>query len=130
MSRRGKSHTRALKIIREDMSVAKFIDKFCCEFSDYSEHKIEAWYLNTVKNASFTPTSQPPNTMTMISDFAQNLQLSSKKETSEEYFHKPQVALFGTVSTINVPVSEGSIKQRTISQVLSSVLMEKFDQFY
>ena len=58
--------------------------------------------------------------MVAISDFAQNLKLSSKKETSEEYFHQKQIAIFGTVSTINVAGPEFKSQHHSLSQITSS----------
>ena len=55
-----------------------------------------------------------------MSDFAQNLKLSSKKETSEEYFHQKQISMFGIVSTVDLPCQGGNSQQHSLSQITTS----------
>ena len=102
----GKKPYKKMEKISKNIKVIDFVKEFSKNFLSYAKHKVECWFINTVKNTSTTAVSQRHDTMVSVSDFAQNLKLSSKKETSEEYFHKTQIAIFGTVSTINVPVSD------------------------
>ena len=90
----GKATYKKMEKIKEGLSFTEFIERFHKDFKSYSKHKIESWILTTIKNTSTTPKSQNPSTLFCISDFAQNIKLSTKKETSEEYFHKRQIALF------------------------------------
>ena len=106
--------------IKEGLSFTEFIERFHKDFKSYSKHKIESWILTTRKNTSTTPKSQNPSTLFCISDFAQNIKLSTKLETSGEYFHKRQIALYGTVSTVNAKVSEDNTVQHTLSQLTTS----------
>ena len=108
-----------VKVITE-LPVAEFIRQFVSNFPSYSQHKIESWYINTVKNAGTSSTGQLPNTLICVSDFAQNVKLLSKHETSEEYFHKTQISIHATVSTVNVPKSLDSNQQHSFSQITAS----------
>ena len=97
-----------------------FLEAYKENFEAYGKHKTEAWLLNTSKNVCSDKRNQPGNMMYMVSDFAQNLKLDKKNETSEEYFHKKQIAIFASVSTVNIKESEHEGEQHTISQITSS----------
>ena len=64
--------------------------------------------------------------MTSVSDFAQNLLVETKVEVSEEHFHKAQIALFATVTSVSTAIrpegdnTETEHVQHTITQVTSS----------
>ena len=116
----GKKAYKRTEKITEDKNANDFLKEFSSGFSQFAKHKLEYWFLSTVKTASSSSKSQHKNTMFAISDFAQNIKLSSKKETSEEYFHQKQIAVFGTVSTINVPGPENTGQQHSLSQITSS----------
>ena len=89
-------------------------------FKSYAKHKLEAWHLRNVKNVASQPASQQPGTLVSVSDFAQNLKLSRKQETSEEYFHKTQIAIYGTVSNVKNSDTNTTDIQHSLSQITSS----------
>ena len=111
----GKKTYKKMEQIRSDVSLEEFHNKFFADFEAYAEHKVVAWHLNNLKVYASTASTQNPQNMVCISDFAQNLKLSKKQETSEEYFHKTQVALFATVTTV-----KSESQQHTLSQITSS----------
>ena len=120
----GKKAYKKTDKIETEMDMADFVAKFVQDFPAFSKHTLEAWFLNAVKNAAFSGENQPSHVMVCVSDFAQNLQVEKKHEVAEEYFHKSQIALFATVSTINKDHPEdqpGERNQRTLSQVTASM---------
>ena len=100
----GKKDYKKTEKVLTDMSAEDFIKRFVAKFPSYSQHQIEAWLLNAIKNAAFNPVNQPPHAIVSVSDFAQNLNNDKKVEVSEEHFHKSQTALFGTVTSISTPI--------------------------
>ena len=109
-----------MECIREDISIEVFITKFKEKFQSFAKHKLEAWYLNTVKNYACNVDTQHPQTLFSVSDFAQNLKLSKKQEISEEYFHKKQISIFATVSCVKTFEDENKSLQHSVSQIASS----------
>ena len=116
----GKKAYKKMEKVYESKSVNEYIHEFISTFPNYAKHKVESWYIATVRKAGMSSGSQPNDTLFSVSDFAQNLKLSSKHETSEEYFHKTEISIFGTVSTVNVPESPTSSKQHSFSQITAS----------
>ena len=119
-TKEGKKPYKRMEKIKEEKNVNDFLKDFTSNFLKYGKHKVENWFISTLKTASTSPKSQCQNTLFSVSDFAQNLKLSSKKETSEEYFHQKQISMFGTVSTVNVPCPGGSSQQHSLSQITTS----------
>ena len=89
-------------------------------FKSFANHKLEAWYLNTVKNYACNVDTQHPQTLFSVSNFAQNLKLSKKQEISEEYFHKKQISIFATVSCVKTFEDENMSLQHSVLQITSS----------
>ena len=116
----GKSAYKKMEQITQDKTFEDFLNKYKSNFPIYGKHKTEYWLLNTLKNTCSDESHQPSELLYMVSDFAQNLKLDKKKEISEEYFHKKQIAIFATVSTINRKISENEKRQHTVSQITSS----------
>ena len=109
----GKKVYKKMDQIKEDMAFETFL-KFKNDFASYSCHKLEAWILNNLKSHGSDPNHQNKQNLVCVSDFAQNLKLSKKHEVSEEYFHKTQISLYATVSTMR------DTRQHTLSQISSS----------
>lgn len=59
----------------------------------------------------------PPHMLSMIADFAQNVQVVKRAETAEEYFKRPEIALHGVISGF-VSVTDGEMYE--MSHVTSS----------
>ena len=55
---------------------------------------------------------------TLVSDFAENILVVRKMETSDQFFHRMQICLFGTVCTL--PNSLDERKKETVSHLLTS----------
>ena len=85
--------------IKEEMSCTAYIERFTKDFEKFAAHKVEHWYLNTLKNYCSDKETQMPGSLVSISDFAQNIKISKKNYISEEYFHKAQIAMYGSVSS-------------------------------
>lgn len=120
----GKQAYKKTEKIMTDMPISMFITKFVDDFSEYSKHEVESWFLNAVKNAAFSPGYMPSHAMRQVMDFAQNLQHDKRHEISEEYFHKAQSALAATVTGISTPirVEEGSGDEpKSIDHILSQI---------
>ena len=110
-TKEGKKLYKRMDQQREDMTLEKFLQKFR---KDFAVHRVEHWYLNTLKNYSSNKEIQQRESLISTSDFAQNLKLSKKHETSEEYFHKVEIAVFGSVSSCKTD-SQHSFSQITTS---------------
>ena len=122
----GKKVYKKTDKVETEMRLSDFVVKFMEDFPAFSKHTLEAWFLNSLKNAGFAQSNQPSHAMVCVSDFAQNLEVEKKHEVSEEYFHKTQFALFATVTTIvddeeDVETGNRSKVQHTISQATSSM---------
>ena len=120
----GKQPYKKMEKTLTDLPVEEFIDRFITEFPSYSQHEVESWFLNAVKNAAFSKGYMPSHAIGQVMDFAQNLVLEKRHAISEEYFHKVQVALAATVTTICTPirVEEGSNETgQSIKHVLSQI---------
>ena len=121
----GKKVYKKTDKVETEMGLSDFVAKLSQDFPEFSKHTMEAWFLNSVKNAGFSTTNQPSHAMVCVSDFAQNLQVEKKHEVSEEYFHKTQFSLFATVTTVATEIEgesgEKEKAQHTVSQVTSSM---------
>ena len=121
----GKKVYKKTDKVETEMVLSEFVTRFCQDFPAFSKHTLEAWFLNSVKNAGFSKTNQPPHAMIGVSDFAQNHQVEKKHEVSEEYFHKTQFSLFATVTTVvteeEVETGDREKVQHTVTQATSSM---------
>lgn len=119
----GKQPYKKMVKVLIDLPVEQFITRFVDEFPSYSQHEVESWFLNAVRNAAFSNGYMPRHTIAQVTDFAQNLVLEKRHAISEEYFHKTQVALAATVTKVCTPirVEEGSTQTESIPHVLSQI---------
>ena len=120
----GKKVYKKTDKIETEMVISDYVAKFIEDFQKFCKHTLEAWFLNATKNAGFSIANQPSHALIGVSDFAQNVLVEKKHEVAEEYFHKSQIALFATVSTICTDMLDdqpGERAQHTISQVTSSM---------
>ena len=117
----GKQGYKKMDKTLVELSPEEFISKLKDDFPSYSQHEVESWYLNAVRNAAFSEGYMPNHAIAMVTDFAQNLVLEKKHAISEEYFHKTQVALAATVSKVSTPqTAGGDPTPHIISQITSS----------
>ena len=91
---------------------------FRAEFSLYSEHIIVAWFLRATKLELMGMQSQLPHLGIFTSDFGENILVKSKHETGDQFFHRLEVCLFGTVSTM--PSSAVLTTTETVSNIVTS----------
>ena len=117
----GKQAYKKMEKIVTDLPFLEHIQKFKNEYLEYARHEVKSWYLNTVRNTAFSPEYMPSHSMFQVMDFAQNIVHEKRHAVSEEYFHKAQSALHGTVTTICTPSESGgpsvkhAITQMTVS---------------
>ena len=133
MSRKGKNRTTGIlqlifhfffyfngcrtdKVVT-DLKVCDFEAKLKSVFPHYAEHLILSWYLSNAKTEGLSPKFLPEDTMWMIADFAQNIKVTKRWETAEEYFKRPEIALHGIVSGF---LSSSDKKQHETSHVTTS----------
>ena len=81
----GKSVYKKMDKTLKDMSVKEFVSQFITEFPKYSQHEVEAWYLNAVRNAAFSMGYMPDHAVSQVIDFAQNLVLEKRHAISEKF---------------------------------------------
>ena len=105
---------RTDKVI-EDLDLLTFTKKFHEKFPVFVNHVVIAWYLRNAKSVGLGPL-MPSHMITLIDDFAQNIEIIKRWETAEEYFHRPELAVHGIVSGIKL--ESGEVYQ--ISHITSS----------
>ena len=121
-AKEGKKAYKKTERVMTDMNIKEFEDKFKIDFHEYSKHEVESWYINSVRNAAFSPNYMPKHVMRQVMDFAQNLVHDRRHAVSEEYFHKAQSALSATVTGISTPVlSEGGEKTKNVEHIISQI---------
>ena len=84
----------------------------------YSEHIIPAWFLRATKLELMGAQSQLRHLATCTSDFGENILIKSKHETGDQYFHRLEVCLFGSVITLPSPLD--LTKTETVSCIVTS----------
>ena len=120
----GKQPYKKMEKTMSDLPVQEFINRFIAEFPAYSQHEVESWFLNVVKNAALSNGYMPSHVISQVTDFAQNLVMEKRHAISEEYFHKAQVALAATVTKVSTPIrnEEGSNEsQKSVEHLLSQI---------
>ena len=88
------------------------------EFSSYAEHIVTAWFLRSTKLELLDKQSGLQQFLTLVSDFGENILVTRKHETADQYFHRMQICLFGTVCTL--PSSLDETKKETVSHMITS----------
>ena len=111
-----KNFFRTDKVVT-DLNFNDFSERFMESFPSYVEHIITAWYLRNAKSEGFSAALMPSHMLSMIADFAQNVQVVKRSETAEEYFKRPEIALHGVISGF-VSANDGEMFE--MSHVTSS----------
>ena len=88
------------------------------EFSSYSEHIVSAWFLRATKLEVLKSPGMLMQTMLITSDFAENILVVRKHETSDQFFHRLQVCLYGSVCT--QPSAVEPSKMESVSHIITS----------
>jgi hypothetical protein len=100
----GKENFKRMDKVITDLTLADFKEKIKAEFKVYAEHVVAFWFLRNTKNAAFSPKYLPSHVLKLTSDFAENITIIKKWELSEQYFKRPEICLFGSVSGFMAPV--------------------------
>ena len=66
-------------------------------------HVVVSWFLNNTKAEMSKPLERRQHTLVINSDFAQNITVDRKYELADQYFHKPEILVFGGVASVVLP---------------------------
>ena len=61
------------------------------DFSIYGEHTLSYWLLRATKLEAFSPAEARANIATITADFGEAIQIVGKNETSDQFYHRPEV---------------------------------------
>ena len=89
---KGKPFTRTEKIVT-DYTFDEFKGLLRNEFLHYGEHTMSYWLLRSTKLEAFAPSEARSTTVTITSDFGEAIQIVGKRETSDQFYHRPEVTL-------------------------------------
>ena len=87
---KGKPFTRIEKIVT-DYTFDKFRELLRKEFIRYGEHILSSWFLRSTKIEAFVPSEARSTTVSITSDFGEAIQIVGKRETSDQFYHRPEV---------------------------------------
>ena len=87
---KGKPFSRVEKIAT-NLSFKDFMAALRKEFSIYGEHTLSYWYLRATKIEAFSPAQCRANVATITADFGEAIQIVGKRETSDQFYHRPEV---------------------------------------
>ena len=87
---KGKPFKRVEKVAT-NYDFKKFMDAMRSEFLVYGEHTLSYWYLRATKLEAFSPSASRSNTATITADFGEAIQIVGKYETSDQFYHRPEV---------------------------------------
>ena len=87
---KGKPYKRMEKIVT-DYSLEQFTKLFKDEFIKYGEHTLSHWFLRATKLEGFAPSELRSATISITSDFGEAIQIIGKHETSDQFYHRPEV---------------------------------------
>ena len=74
-----------------DYTFEDFIFHVRKEFLCYGEHTLSYWLLRSSMIEAFAPSKIRSATMTITSDFGEAIQIIGKRETSDQFYHRPEV---------------------------------------
>lgn len=89
---KGKPFTRIEKVVT-DYELKEFMERLRDEFIHYGEHTLTSWFLRSTKLEAFGPSKARSATVTITSDFGEAIQIVGKRETSDQFYHRPEVAI-------------------------------------
>ena len=70
------------------------------EFHSFAEHIVASWFLRSTKLELFGAKESKQHILIITSDFGENILLVSKHETADQFFHRLEVCLFGSVCVL------------------------------
>ena len=94
---KGKPYKRTEKVVT-DYPFEKFEELLKEEFNRFGEHTLSYWFLRSTKIEAFAPSEARSTTATITADFGEAIQIVGKHETSDQFYHRPEVQrkLFNT----------------------------------
>ena len=87
---KGSPYKRVEKIVRE-YPYEEFQSLLKKEFEAYAEHTLSYWFLRATKLEAFAPSKARATAITITSDFGEAIQIVGKRETSDQFYHRPEV---------------------------------------
>ena len=87
---KGKPYSRMEKVATK-YSFNEFMVALKKEFAVYGEHTISYWFLRATKIEAFAPSQSRSSVATITSDFGEAIQIVAKHETSDQFYHRPEV---------------------------------------
>ena len=70
------------------------------EFSVCGEHTVSHWFLRATKLEAFAPTQSRAAVATITSDFGEAIQIIAKHETTDQFYHRPEVDILIEVTFV------------------------------
>ena len=124
---KGKQYTR-VEGVPSLLTIGEFRDKFGLHFTNFCRHIVPSWFLTNTKGEMMLPLERRSQSIFIVSDFAENVTVVRKKEVADQYFHRPEILLFGAVSSVVLPpepeqgaaVSQADLKLHSSSHLVSS----------
>ena len=62
-------------------------------FIRYGEHTLTSWFLRSTRLEAFDPAKARSATVTITSDFGEAIQIVFKRETPDQFYDTPEVAI-------------------------------------
>ena len=87
---KGKPYKRIEKVVT-DYHVEEYTEFLRSEFLSYGEHTLSYWFLRSTKLEAFVPSELRSASVTITSDFGEAIQIVAKRETSDQFYHRPEV---------------------------------------
>ena len=87
---KGKPFKRVEKVAT-NYEFKEFMEAMRKEFLIYGEHTLTYWYLRATKLEAFSPSASRSNIATITADFGEAIQIVGKHETSDQFYHRPEV---------------------------------------
>ena len=87
---KGKPFTRVEKVATT-YTFKDFLIVLRKEFSSFAEHTLSYWFLRATKLEAFAPAESRVAMATITADFGEAIQIVAKRETSDQFYHRPEV---------------------------------------
>ena len=103
--------------------ISEYKTMFAEQFNVFARHIIPSWHLTNTKMEIMRPLERRQSIMFVVSDFAENVNVIHKHELLEQYFHRAEILLFGSIISFLIKPEEGAAgdyKLYTVSYMVSS----------
>ena len=112
---KGKSYTRT-EAVPSLHSPPEFKEKFGLQFSDFCRHILPSWFLTNTKLEVMKPLLRRSHCLVIVTDFAENVTVRSKHELAEQYFHQPEILVFGGVASFLIQPQDAAARDPDLGQ--------------